>query len=323
MFATNSMFCFTGQRGKPLSFKLRQLEAFRAIARTGSVTRAAAELGISQPAASRLLSDFSKTVDFPLFRREGGSLIPTAEAEYMLAETTRVFESLDHLEDLRHNLKKRTVGHLRIACLPGFATSHLPRVLMEFLEDRPLVTVTLEPDRPERILEWIIGQQYDCGITDGFNGHPATESSDISIRTVCIMPKGHPLAERPVITPSDLRMERLIHSRRDSPFFRRVERAFSDHNEHMNSWIEVRQFTTACTIVSEGHGVSIVSALDAEQYRQRGIEIRPFEPQILHRLSLLRPTTGSNSPLVLDFLRQFKKSLAPFSVRTDLSLKKV
>ncbi len=301
-------------KGKPLNFKLRQLEAFRAIARTGSITRAAAELGVSQPAVSRLLADFSRTVDYPLFRREAGSLIPPTEADYMLAEISRVFESLNHLEDLRHNLKKRTAGHLRIACLPGFATSHLPTVLADFLKDRPQVTVTLEPDRPERILEWIIGQQYDCAITDGFSGHPATESTDIPIRTVCIMPKGHALAQLEVIAPADLRAEKLIHSRRDSPFFRQLERAFADDNEQMNSWIEVRQFTAACTIVSQGHGVSVVSALDAEHYRNQGIEIRRFRPLITHRLSLLRAISASSSPLVLDFLRHFTASLAPFAV---------
>lgn len=303
--------------GNPLNFKLRQLEAFRAVARTGSITRAAIELGVSQPAASRLLADFSRQVDFQLFRREGGSLIPTTEATYMLVETARVFESLDHLEDLRHSLKRRAAGHLRIACLPGFATSHLPRVLTDFLKDRPQVTVTLEPDRPERILEWIIRRQYDCGITDGFNGHPATESSDISIRAVCIMPEGHPLTRKKSISPADLREERLIHSRRDSPFFRQLEKAFADCNEQLNSWIEVRQFSAACTIVSEGQGISIVSVLDAEQYRNRGVEVRPFQPQIVHRLSLLRPIAGGNSPLVLDFLKYFSESLAPFSAASD------
>lgn len=295
-----------------MNFKLRQLEAFRAIAQTGSVTRAATVLGVSQPAVSRLLSDFSKTVDFELFRREGGNLIPTHEAEYMLAETVRVFDSLNHLEDLRHNLKKGTVGHLRIACLPGFATTHLPKVLSDFLKDRPQVTVLLEPDRPERILEWIIGHQYDCGITDGFGGHSSIETENISIPAVCIMPQGHPLTQKSVITPADLRNERIIHSRRDSAFYSSLEKAFTDCNEKMNPWIEVRQFSAACTIVSEGQGVSIVSLLDAEEYRGRGIEYRPFQPEISHFLSLLRPITRGHSPLVQDFLNMFTQSLTPF-----------
>lgn len=306
-------FC-THSWSRPLKFKLRQLEAFREIARSGSVTRAAEQLGISQPAASRLLADFSKSVEFPLFRREGGILIPTAEAEYMLAEISRIFDGLNHLEDLRHDLKKHAVGHLRIACLPGFATSHLPQVLTSFLNNRPGVTVTLEPDRPERILEWIIGQQYDCAITDGFNGHPATESTDIDIRAVCIFPQGHALERKSVITPHDLADEKLVHSRRDSPFYRRIEGAFADRNATLNSWIEVRQFTAACTIVAQGEGVSIVSVLDAEQFIGKGLDYRPFEPQIVHRLSLLRPATGGHSPLAFDFLKQFSESLEPYSV---------
>ena len=295
-----------------MKFSFRQLEAFRAIAETGSITRAARRLGISQPAASRLLADFSKAIDINLFERQSGNLIPTSEAKYMLAEINRVFEGLNNLEDLRQNLKQRTTGYLRIACLPGFATSHLPGVLARFLQERPGVTVTLEPDRPERILEWIIGEQYDCGITDGFAGHPAIKSTDMLIRTVCILPKGHYLAQKSEITPHDLRNEKLIHSRRDSPFFRRLSEAFASYDEQVVSWVEVRQFTTACTIVAQGHGVSIVSALDAEQYLDQGLVTRPFQPAVPHRLSLLRPIRGSQSPVATDFLEIFAQSLAPF-----------
>ena len=284
------------------------------VAQTGSITRAARELGVSQPAVSRLLADFSKTVEFDLFSRKGGVLTPTSEARYMLDEIGRVLEGLHHLEDLQQNLKQRTAGHLRIACLPGFATSHLPQVLSEFLAARPGVTVTLEPDRPERILEWIIGDQYDCAITDGYTGHAATDSTDIAIRTVCILPTGHPLAAKKTVSPDDLHAEKLIHARRDSPFYRHISQAFADHGVRVNSWIEVRQFTSACTFVAQGQGVSVVSALDAEQFRDRLI-IRPFRPRIHHRLSILRPAAGISSPLMLDFIETFVASLAPYIAR--------
>ncbi len=295
-----------------MKFKIRQLEAFQATAKTGSVTQAAKSLGVSQPAVSRLLADFSSAVGFELFERKSGTLTPTSEARYMLTEVSRVFESLNHLEDLRRDLKERTAGHLRIACLPGFATSHLPKVLTEFLDQRPGVTVTLEPDRPERILEWIIGEQYDCGITDGFSGHPATERIDIPIKTVCILPQGHELASKKSITPLDLQNEKIVHSRRDSPFHVALSQSFAQQGVSLNSWIEVRQFTAACTIVSQGKGVSIVSALDAAQFEDKGVISRPFEPQLEHRLSILRPLSGTRSLLVLDFIEAFQESLAPF-----------
>jgi len=296
-----------------MKFQLRQLEAFQAVAETGNVTKAAKHLGVSQPAVSRLLSDFARSVGFELFDRRQGVLVATPEARYLLAEVKRILDGLDHLEDLRRDLTERTGGHIRIACLPGFATSHLPQLLVRFLATRPGVTVTLEPDRPERILEWIIGEQYDCGITDGFAGHPATESQDLLMRSVCILPMGHPLAERATITPHDLAEEKLIHTRRDSRFYQRLARAFSTAGVALNSWVEVRQFTAACTMVAEGTGASVVSALDAEGYRDR-LLIRPFEPAIHHRLTVLRPATGSRTPIVLDFIDAFTDSLAPFLV---------
>jgi len=302
-----------------LKFKLRQLEAFQAVAKQGSITRAAQSLGISQPAASRLLSDFSNSVAIELFQREAGMLVPTSEARYLLSEVGRVFDSLRHLEELNRDLTDRKAGHLRIACLPGFATSHLPQLLAKFLEQRPGVNLTLEPDRPERILEWIIGEQYDCGITDRFPGHPAVEHIDIDIRTVCIFPKGHRLAELDCVTPNDLKEEKIIHTRKDSPLFSKLSQTFSDCGVLLNSWVEVRQFSTACIMVSQGQGVSIVSALDADQYKSSGMEMRPFEPEIFHHLSILKPASGSRSLLSLDFVDVFLESLRPYTVDTGIS----
>lgn len=284
------------------------------MAETGNVTKAATQLGISQPAVSRLLSDFSSSVGFELFSRRRGILEPTSDSRYLLAEVRRILDSLEHLDDLRRDLTERRGGHLRIACLPGFATSHLPGVLVRFLKERPGVTVSLEPDRPERILEWIIGEQYDCGITDGFLGHPATLSQDLYVKSVCILPNGHHLADKEHITPHDLASERLIHTRRDSRFYQHLSRAFSECGVEIDSLVEVRQFTAACTMVKEGLGASVVSALDAESFRASGIVIRPFQPKIFHRLSILQPTSGPSSPIVLDFVDTFVESLQPFLV---------
>ncbi len=295
-----------------MKFKLRQLEAFHAVAETGSVTKAAERLDVSQPAVSRLLSDFSASVGFDLFTRSRGGLEPTSDSRYLLTEVRRILDSLDHLDDLRRDLTERTRGHIRITCLPGFATNHLPGVLVRFMNERPGVTVSLEPDRPERILEWIIGEQYDCGITDGFLGHPATNSQDVYIKSACILPKDHPLGAKDEISPSDLATERMIHTRRDSQFFQHLSRAFTEYGVEINSLVEVRQFTTACTMVREGLGAAVVSAIDAEAFRSSGIVIRPFRPSIFHRLSIIQPASGPSSPVVLDFIDAFVASLQPF-----------
>ena len=97
---------------------------------------------------------------------------------------------MENIKSTSSEINNRKAGHLKIACLPGFATSHLPAVIAEFLKDRPDVTLTIERDSPERILEWMIAQQDDFGITDGFSGHPSGERSEIDIRTGYIFHKG-------------------------------------------------------------------------------------------------------------------------------------
>ena len=291
-----------------MALRLRQLQAFEAVATTGSVTRAAASLSISQPAVSRLLSSFSDKIAFDLFIRKNGQLLPTQEARLLLGEVSRVLEGLKNIEELQHDLTERTAGHLRIACLPGFATSHLPNVVASFLEKRPDVTITIEPDHPERILEWIIGEQYDCGITDAFTGHPAIESITMDIRTVCIFPLSHRFSELSTITPKELDNERLIHARRDSYFFQALNEVFRNYSVRPKHIVETRQFTGACELVARNVGVAIVSELDARTYHGQ-LNFRPFTPNIPHQLSLVRPKHRTASMITLDFMEQFKASL--------------
>jgi len=297
-----------------MSLSIRQLQAFSSVADLGGMTRAATQMNISQPAVSRLLASFSESIGFKLFDRKAGRLVATPEARYLLTEVNRVLQGLVHIEALKHDLPARTAGHLRIACLPGFAASHLPRVLTRFLHEKPGVTVTLEPDRPERILEWIVGEQYDCGISDGLIIHPATQCSIYDLRSVCIFPTGHELAQKTEIWPDDLVGEKIVHTRRDSAFFKLLSHAFTERGLELPTWIETRGFTTACMLVSQGSGVSVVSELDAVQFLDDNVQMRVFRPSVPHRLSVLRPVTNTPSIITLEFIEAFVESILPFVI---------
>ncbi|MGB1356158.1 MAG: LysR substrate-binding domain-containing protein [Candidatus Puniceispirillaceae bacterium] len=302
---------------KTEKLRLRQLEALMAVADHGSITNAASELGISQPAVSRLLSDLGDRLGFTLFDRRRGQLVPSQEVRFLTPDIRRVLELMRQISDVSQEITKRRAGHIRIACLPGFATSHLPDVVAAFLEKRPGVSMTIEPDRPERILEWMIGEQYDFGITDGFAGHPAVESTNLEVRTVCVFPTGHSLSARKIVTPADIATEAIIHTRRDSEFFDRLSNAFRVARVEFNSLIEIRQFTAACELVCKGAGVAVVSELDATKYTSQGLDFRPFRPVVPHTLSLVRPITQQPSMVVLEFMEHFANSLKPFLITSD------
>lgn len=296
-----------------MRLRTRQLEALSMVAEHGSMTRAAQEMGVSQPAVSRLLADLSSQLGFQLLDKRDGRLVATQEARFLLPDIRRVLERLDRIAEVGRNLTERRAGHLKIACLPGFATSHLPQVLAEFLRARPGVTATIEPDRPERILEWIIGAQYDCAITDSFPGHPAVHSETVPVRTVCIFPEGHALGALEAVGPADLAGLPWVHARRDSAFFADLSEVMAAAGQGIAGLVETRQFTAACELVRRGVGVAVVSELDAAGYRGRGLDWRPFRPEVPHRLALLRPVHATPAMVTLEFLEAFRASLAPFA----------
>jgi DNA-binding transcriptional LysR family regulator len=292
----------------------RQLEALLAVIEHGTMTRASQALEVSQPAVSRLIADLTDSLGFALLERRDGRLVPTQEARFLMPDIKRSLDLLGRISDAGRNITQRKAGELRIACLPGFAVSHLPGFIASFLRSRPDVTLTLEPDRPERILEWMVGAQFDVGITDadGFEGHPALESTRLDIRTVCIFPEGSPLARLNVIRPRDLADYKLIHARRESAYFKQLQAAFAADGASIHTFIEARQFTTACEFVRHGVGVAIISEMDAAQYATRGVAYRPFQPAMAHKLSLVRPIHKAPSLIALEFIEEFSASLKQF-----------
>ena len=72
--------------------RIRQLEALMAVINSGSMTAAAADLGISQPAISRLVSDLGKEFDFQLFDKRDGRLVASQEVRFLEPDIRRVLE---------------------------------------------------------------------------------------------------------------------------------------------------------------------------------------------------------------------------------------
>ena len=291
---------------------LRQLEAFHAIVINGNMTKAAKFLKISQPAVSRLVASLEESLGFPLFQRLSGRLRVTPEARAIFDEVEKALANLNHISKLSEDIQGKKAGHLRVACLPGFATSLLPRVLARFLNERPGLTVTLEPRAPERIQEWVSAQQFDVGLSEHFEENPAIESEAILIRTVCVAPRNHPLADKKVVTPKDLDGLPLIHINRAHGLHIALQQAFDAAGAELKGFVETRQFAPACIMVAEGCGVSLVSAIDAHEYENHGLVIRPFKPDIPFQINILYPAYMPRSIATREFVEDFKQSLEPF-----------
>ena len=291
---------------------LRQLEAFHAVVANGSMTKAATFLEISQPAVSRLVSSLEDNLGFHLFERVSGRLRPTPESRSLFDEVEKALANLKHISRLIENIHDNKSAHLRVACLPGFATTVLPQLLAIFMKDRPGLTLTMEPRSPQKIQEWVSARQFDVGITERFEKSPAIEYESINIRTVFIAPLGHPLAKKKVVTPQDLDGVSMIHTNPNNAIFIDLQQAFNDAGAKYSSLVETRQFAPACIMVAENIGVSVVSEIDARQYEKKGLVIRPFEPEIPFQLNIIYPSFMPRSIATREFVEAFKESIKPY-----------
>lgn len=260
---------------------LKQLDAFRAVMMTGSVTNAADYLYVSQPAISRLVADLERSIGFSLFvRAKGSALVPTPEANSFYRDVNRNFAGLEVIKKAANDIKNFRSGQLRIASLPALAMGFLPVVIHKFREEHPDITVQLQTRSSSTVRHWVAAQQFDLGLARP-GEYPGVEAELFcSIPGVCIMQKDHPLASKELITPKDLDGEDFISLGTEDLTRARIDRVFEKHNVAPNITVETQYAATICGLVLKGVGVSIINPITALDFIDRELTIRQFDPSV-------------------------------------------
>jgi DNA-binding transcriptional LysR family regulator len=184
---------------------LRQLEVFHAIMRTGSVTAAALELHVSQPAISAVLKHAEQRLKFKLFHRLGGRLHPTPEATALMPDVAEIFGRVDTLGRLVHDMRDGIVGRLVIATSPTLVNAFLPRAVALFRQRRPGVTLALHSLPTPVAVERVARREVDMGAVYGPVDDAGVESELLLTSEIaCVVPAGHALTSRAFVHATDL-----------------------------------------------------------------------------------------------------------------------
>ncbi|WP_414943723.1 LysR family transcriptional regulator [Amycolatopsis sp. cmx-11-32] len=129
----------------PVEFDVRHLRLLDAIASAGSIAKAAAALGLSQPALSAQLHRVERILDRTVFERDRHGVRPTALGEVLLSHARRVVAAADDLDQaIRWFDRAPADGLLRIGALPTVFAETVSGVVAEVAPGRPveLLTVT-------------------------------------------------------------------------------------------------------------------------------------------------------------------------------------
>src|SRR5262245_29500316 len=193
-----------------MDLEIRHLRLVTALAETGSATRAAERLHVTQSAVSHQLREIEARLGTPLFQRLGKRMRPTPAGERLLASAGALLAEIQHVEDDVRRFGDGGRGVIRVCaqCQTGY--HWLPPLLQAFESRYPLVDVRIAVECTMRPIESLLEGALDLAIVTA-----RVDDSRLRVRPLfvddhaVIVAPLHPLAKRPYVTPAELGRETL------------------------------------------------------------------------------------------------------------------
>ncbi|MDP2700382.1 LysR substrate-binding domain-containing protein [Thalassospira sp.] len=261
---------------------LRELESFNAFMTHGSVTRAAQAMNISQPMVSRLLTNFEKSVGFPLFMRKRNQLVATAEAQQFHSTVLRSLNGLRELETQARAIANQQLGSIRIAAQPIYVDTYLLDVVAKFKRAHPNVSVSITDTGLEGLLELVTTRECDLGIGITLDMHDRDVAMTplAQCRAVCLMPRDHRLAGFETIDIDLLRGESFVELSIGSPLRTKIDYIFQIAGWPRKIAVEARTIRTVSRLVERNVGIAVIDPFAALLVDDKKVVARPLTPAI-------------------------------------------
>ncbi|GAB3778559.1 LysR family transcriptional regulator [Ramlibacter monticola] len=300
---------------KPLSdtallmrLRTRQLLLLEALGREHNLGRAAAALGMSQPAATRLLQQAEDTVGVPLFTRLARGMEPTPSGEVLVRFARQ------HLVDFRVAREQMTAllsglrGQLRVGSVPGALPQLLGPALGEYKRQHPQVAVSVLVETSDVMLGLL-----ERGEVDLVLGRPTERHFDdeLAIEQLLAEPQvavaraAHPLLQQAGIALADLVSWPWILQPPGAPQRSRFEAGLREAGLHVRLDITETASTVATTVLLEASDMlAIMPASLAAHYARLGLlQVLPVElPLRVPPIHLMTRRQRELSPAALGFV---------------------
>lgn len=163
---------------RKLGFDLQALEVFTAVCRTGSMTVAAGELGLTQPAVSRTVALLEEQLETPLFKRASRPLVATAAGHRLNEAAERLLVEALALPSIVRAGNRRKLPQLRLGVLDSLSDPFVPLILKDFRQIASSVTVVTGFD--DFLRQNMLKHEFDAVVsTSAFDDISAFEQFEL------------------------------------------------------------------------------------------------------------------------------------------------
>lgn len=256
----------------------REISLLWEVARTGSVTRAAERVHMSQPAASASLRAIEERLGFAVFTRERRRLEFTTKGRSLLPEISNAMAALASLDRLGEELRLESAARVTIGSVAAAATTVLPLALHDLRAQLPQARFTVRTGMSFEIVNMVADQRVDFGVVVGDAIAPDAGFSDISaLRLHAVMRPDCPLAKRPLVSIRALSAHPYVSLSRHLQLGSLAARRFEEAGLDFDPAVEVTHFSSACAFAESGHGVAILDGLSLRFAARLGLISRPID----------------------------------------------
>ncbi len=243
-----------------MAINLHQLKIFHTVAKSGSFSRAAAELKISQPSVSIQVGELERQFGVELFEQAGKSVRVTEAGRILDDYAGRILALIDETRRAIDDVKGLGRGRLAIGATPTPAAYWLPGLLRRFREAHARVELALRVAGTRRIQEWLLGREVDLGVVGWRVTFPDLETVPIATdELVLVAAPEHRFASMPSVRIPDLAHEPFILRERGSGTRDVVDDALHRAGIHIAPAMELEGGEMVKQAVAANLGVSILS----------------------------------------------------------------
>jgi DNA-binding transcriptional LysR family regulator len=237
----------------------RQLATFHAVARLGSVSLAADEMHLTQPAVSIQIGTLEESAGTPLLQRTGRGIRLTEAGELLAGYAGRILDLWREAGDEMAMLQGVFSGTLRVGAITT-AEYLLPPILVNFAKEHPMVKVKLQVGNRDEIVRMLAGQEIDIAIMGRPPAELKTDSSAFAKHPMAFLASpGHPLMSAPKPTLAMLSDTRMLVRERGSGTRTTVERFFKDQGLPLRIGSELSSNEAIKQMCAAGFGIAFLS----------------------------------------------------------------
>jgi DNA-binding transcriptional LysR family regulator len=237
----------------------RQLNTFHAVARLGSVSLAADEMHLTQPAVSIQIGTLEESAGTPLLQRTGRGIRLTEAGELLAGYAGRILDLWREAGEEMATLQGVFSGTLRVGAITT-AEYLLPPILVNFAKEHPKVKVKLQVGNRDEIVRMLAGQEIDVAIMGRPPAELKTDSSAFAKHPMAFLAApGHPLMSAPKPSLALLSDTRMLVRERGSGTRTTVERFFKDNGLPLRIGSELSSNEAIKQMCAAGFGIAFLS----------------------------------------------------------------